>query len=142
MSVTYTQANSIISAKFLTDWAAAGRTEKIVLPNEKYKPEDPPSANYLVYNLVGLTGDPESIGLAGNRRFDRDNQMVVEIYTPQGTGDSYTGNLLSQIVINIFEAKKEDGIWYKKAYAKAVGAISNKWYKYIVYIDYTFTEIK
>ncbi|MCP4161577.1 MAG: hypothetical protein GY760_16005 [Deltaproteobacteria bacterium] len=142
MSVTYTQANSIISAKFVTDWATAGRTEDLILPNDSYTPPDPPIASYVTYNLVGLRGDPESIGLSGNRRFDRDNQMVVEIYTPLANGDSYTGNLLAQTVIDIFESKKENEIWYKTAFSKEVGNIDDKWFKYIVYIDYTFTEIK
>jgi hypothetical protein len=142
MSVNYIEAGSIISLKFSTDWAAAGRTEKVVTPNESYTPPDPYNLPWLQYDIVGLTGDPESIGKEGNRRFDRDNQLVVEVNTPIGDGNTYLSNTLIQTVLDIFEGKKENGIWYKNGYAREVGPIDDKWYRSLIFINITFTEIK
>lgn len=82
----------------------------------------------------------KTLGEAGNRVFERDGLILVQIFTLANTG-TLVANTLGQSVIDIFEGARFGGVVVTTMTARKVGT-DGKWFQVLTEGTYDYDQIK
>ncbi len=107
---------------------------------------DPPPeewARFVVLQMgprPGRSGPQVNLGGVGNRKFERGALATIQVYTRKD-GGSDRGDELSQIAIEIFEAKEIDGLKFEGGLIREKG-VDGSWRVLHVEIPFYYTATK
>ena len=79
-------------------------------------------------------------GGPGNRIFERDGLILVQIFTPSNTGTA-EANSLGQSIVDIFEGSRFGGVVVTSMTARKVGT-DGKWFQVLAEGTYDYDELK
>lgn len=149
MSLTYEQARDEMHTMFKTAWDAAPQSmginvlysdakKQVPVTNDLDNNPDP----WARINITHTTGQQASLsGIAGSKRWDRLGLIIIEIFTPLGTGN-VLADQLAKIATDAFEGKvSPGGIWFRNVRLNEVGASGN-WWKNNIIAEFEYDEIK
>lgn len=129
-------ARETVYQRFEDIW---GATTAYTFGNEQFSP--PSDAFWVRLAVQHFTGNQESLGGAGNRKFSRAGQISIQLFSPLNSGmdtiDGYVHTLRA-----IFEGETLTGaIRCTDANAFEVG-VSNGWFQVNIDIAFEYEEIK
>lgn len=133
------QALQILLARWVSLW---GNTTPYRLDNEAWKPQDLPDGSpwaSLTFEPVTI-GRQHTLGAPGNRQFERQMLLFVEIHTPANTGAALSMSLVST-VLGIFEGWRDGGLWTREVNVPRQG---NDGKDYVVVVEalFSYYELK
>lgn len=132
---TLSTARESIYQRFATDW---GVTSDYTFDNEDFTPpEDTPWVRLVVRHT---SSNQVSLGSSGNRKFDRDGLVFVQVFTPLDQGSAVADALVEK-VLEIFEGKTIDLIRFTDVTPREVGPMDG-WYQVNVDAAFIWTERK
>lgn len=91
--MTEAQAQEAIAAAFVTGWAAAHPTMKVVLGNEANVADD----TWVRLSIPQRDRAQGSMGPVGSRRYDNRPLIAVQLYTPVDQGDAPLNALIDDV---------------------------------------------
>lgn len=143
MSMTYLQAANHLSEYFRDQWVANGRSQDLIaFEDRSFDTKDPAKDSYWV-SIANAEQDSEQASLAdysGKACFERTNLFAVTIYTSRN-GGLQLARQLAQEVVDMFERKTYQGIWFRNVRVNPIGA-DGLWYRYNVLTDLIFNQVK
>lgn len=134
-SLTIQEADHLLVSFFRDNWTAT----PIALEGEGYRPTRGTSYVELVTGNT-LSSGQSTQGASGARRFLRDYQGRVHVYTPNYGGTKAGWTIVDQVVA-LLEGKTTDGLWLLDAEARYLG-IDGDWTRHVVAFRYSYQEIK
>ncbi len=138
----YPTANEAFAQRFSDVWTPT--TFPFALENEKFTPPSVDSPTPWARMVVRHNaGTQDSLGPAGNRRFDRLGSLLVQVFTPLQEGTRQSKEL-TQTVIEGFEGTSITGttICFNDVIAREVGSSDDVWYMAVIEITFRYTEIR
>jgi len=130
-------ARETIYQAFVTGW---GATTQITFANESFTP--PVDASWVRLAVLHQTGNQETLGEVGNRRFRREGIISLQIFTPEGNTGLRAMDALVGTASPIFEGRTLTGpIWCTDANAYEVG-ISDGYYQFNIDINFAYEETR
>lgn len=135
---TIQQAIDEMFGVFKTSWDTVGYP--VAYPDKFFEiPADrTPWARINIQHVIG--GQTTLSNSVGNRNFEREGFISIQIFTPVGNGLqlNYT---LANMLLNAYEkANSNYGVWYKNARIQEAGR-DGDWQQSNVLIDFCYTEI-
>lgn len=149
MSLTFTQARDEILTVFKTAWdAGIETTGKVVIypdaKNQVPKTNDADSNPNLWarVSVVHDTGRQATLGGIGNRLFQREGSVTVQVFTPIGTGLSIADKVY-KIVVDAFEGKTSasGNVWFRNVRVNEIGP-EGTWFQANIIADFEYDEQK
>jgi len=120
---------------FIPAW---GSTCYVAYDNINFTP--PNNTKWMRFSIRNNDSNPISIGLEGNRRYDRYGFIFFQVFIPGDVG-TYDGDQLCETIINLFEGKRLEQIYFSKATYSEVGK-EDVWFQYNGRIEWEFIEVK
>lgn len=141
MSLTRAQArdviNGLVKSAVDTYNAAFNPDVQVVYEDVEPLPNDGVTSQLRVYIRHG-EGEQATLGSVGNRRFDRQGVVIVQVYTP--TGDGFTlDDTLATLARNCFEGVTSGGVWFRRVKAQEVGK-TGKYFQTNVTASFEYSE--
>jgi len=135
--MTSTQtARETIYQTFVTDWANA---TPVTFANEDFSP--PTDTPWVRLAVLHFTGNQETLGEVGNRRFRREGQISIQVFTPLNDGLRDIDALV-QSARQIFEGRTLTGpIWCTDSAVQEIGP-SDGWFQFNVDTDFAYEEVR
>lgn len=139
MTATFREAQDEMLALFKTVWDATGHPalyENVA--------DDPPTTAtpWARITLQHFPGGQRSLaGEAGARRWERNGQIIVQVFTPigKGTGEAYD---LAKIVADAYEGKATASqVWFRGVRVNNIGP-DGAWFQLNVIVQFTYDEVK
>lgn len=148
-SLTLTQARDEILTFFRTAWIANNESQNIPLffddahkavPGTADSNEAPlPWARVTLRHGNFFQGSLS--GSIGQRRFERNGILVIQIFTPLNDGLT-TADKLSIIALNSLEGKNTtNGVWFRNVRVNEIGPDGN-WFQTNIIAEFIYDEIK
>jgi hypothetical protein len=113
----------------------------IALDNQAFTP--PESATGIVWTRVSVqftSGEQDSLGNTGNRKFIKGGFLYIQVFTP--FGHATNGNdSLAEASLNLFEGVRLNDLWFKDGRIVTVGE-DGEWYQQNVVLEFEFEAIK
>lgn len=136
-STTLDEAVQAILNLFVTNW---GTTTPYQIENENFKP--PSTGSWVRVWLRHGPSAQVTLGQVGNRKFERDGSVLVNVFTNVGAGRG-AGDALAKQVRAIFEGKRitDTTIRFFQVPIQEA-APDGKWYQTNVIADFRYTEVK
>lgn len=132
---TIAESRKAIYDRFITEW---GNTSIFTFENEKFiPPEDTPWVRLSVRNI---TGEQETLGPIGLRKYDRRGIIAMQIFVLADTGLAQA-DALSKTAQDIFEGISFLGVHTDNSNIKESG-IDGKWLMMLVEIFFFYDETK
>lgn len=129
-------ARETIYQTFATDW---GVTSQFTFANENFEP--PANAPWVRLAVLHQTGNQETLGDVGFRRFRREGIISIQVFMPLNDGLRDIDALV-QMARQVFEGRTLTGpIWCTDANVSEAGP-SDGWYQFNVDIDFAYEETK
>lgn len=142
----YDAAADAIQARFKTQWdadsaAVAGSIPPVEWDNlEALTPPSAPWARVLIeHTLASQT----SMGETGNRIFERNGLVTIQVFVVQGQGVTLARQLGS-IAVNAFEGKTagpDEEIWFRNVRLNEIGP-SAKWFQVNALAEFIYSTLK
>lgn len=112
---TETEALNEVYTQFMTQW---GTTTPYTFENEGFTP--PTAAAWVRLSVIELAGGQQTLGRVSNRKYLRENQAVLQIFTPKDTGKLRSQELV-RLFRTIFEGARYSGLRFYDATWNTVG---------------------
>lgn len=134
--VTLSDITETILERFTSNWTA---TSVYTFENEDFTNPSPDTA-WVRLVVRGRGSKQWTLGQVGNRIFQRDNSIIVQIFTPKnkGTGPS---DVIVQAVRDLFEGVTFGYVQCYDANVKYLG-FDGLWYSVAVEVDFHYNETK
>ncbi len=140
MTATFDQANNEILALFKTAWDTTG----FIALYENLEGAKPITqvAHAKVTVRYGKGGQVSLANGAGNKRFERNGILTVQIFIPNGQGLSQ-GYTLGKTVTDAFEGKSTSpgNVWFRNVHLKPIGP-DGEWYQLNAIVEFLYDEVK
>lgn len=130
------EVRNIILNAFIDGWA--GQTE-VAYDNMEFDPPDGDTA-WVRLSVKPTFRTIASLGQEGNRRFRGFGMVIVQVFVPTNSA-TYNSDVLADAVLDIFEGKKIDGVWFQDTRIEQVGP-DGKWFQQNVLADFIYDENK
>jgi len=149
MSLTFQEARDEMHAMFKTAWDAGAESTGVQVLYADAKKAVPTtndaSSNPSPWARIAIThtggGQASLSGLSGNARWERLGLIIIEIFTPLGTG-GVLADKLAKIAKDAYEGKySPGGVWFRNVRLNEVGA-SGAWWKNNIIVEFEYDEIK
>ena len=131
-----TEARGIIQAQFELDWNS--RTE-VAYPNVEYTPTRDQS--WVRVAVDHNLSSQQTLGSVGNRVFRRLGLVFVQVFTEKNEGQKSSDELV-KAVLDIFEGKQLQGIWFRDARVQEIGIDEDNWFQVNISIEFQYDTIK
>lgn len=129
-------ARETIYQTFVTDWAA---TTAFTFANENFDP--PVAASWVRVSVLHQTGNQETLGGVGNRRFLREGIISIQVFSPLN-GGLRNQDALIQTARQIFEGRSLTGpIWCTDCNVFEVGP-SDGYHQFNVETNFAYEETR
>ena len=102
--------------------------------------EEPEGGEWIRVTVRHTTAPQVTLGRKTNRKFDRNGNIFIQVFTEAESGRE-SADLLAQEAVDLFEGEGFDGIDILNAESRETGA-DGKWYIILVECEFTFEEIK
>lgn len=143
--VNILQARDAIEKRWLAAW---GDTTAYTFDNEKLLPPAVVAANAASADIDSwvrlvvrhIISNQETIGAEGNRKFERQGKIVIQVFTPvdKGTADADTLVIAAGAV---FEGTRFEGLVCYAATPIEIG-VAERWYQTNVEVPFTYYDTK
>jgi hypothetical protein len=134
--MTKNQAKEYILERFVDNIGATPYT----FANDNYDP--PVSSEFVHFEVIENFSYQESLGVIGNRKYEREGIIRANIFTPVNTGTTSSDSIATTIR-TVFEGVSFDGIRCFDAIARDLTPdATNPWFQQIVEIEYQYTNTK
>lgn len=131
------EARKAITSTFLNSW---GSTTSVALENLPFQqPESSPWVRFIMQHNFGENAALGTNGL-GAGFFRRFGLIFVQVFTVRDTGTNQNDELC-QKVLDIFEGKHINDIWFSKCRVKDTGT-DGKFYQQNAIIEFQYDQIK
>ncbi len=100
----------------------------------------PPLTSWVRMSVRHDEREQETLGVVGNRKFESDGRVVVDIFTPVDEGAGAADDIV-QKVRDTFEGKTIDNIRYYNVISRESGP-DGKWNMVVVEVAFVYNEIK
>lgn len=145
-TLTYDEAADAIQDRFKVQWdadsaAVAGSVPPVEWDN--LEALDPPPSTWVRVKVEHTLGRQSSLGETGNRLFDREGLVTVQVFAPHGQGVTLARQLAS-IVVNAFEGKTagpDEQIWFRNVRMNELGP-TDKWFQVNVLSEFMYSTLK
>lgn len=138
---TLNQARAAVYQRFLDEWKdGADPLTAFCFGNEVLDNEEEWARCF----VISLPNAQETLGRPGNRKFKRQAQVQVNVYTAPGTGMSRADQLV-KVAMDMFEGRALLGTSVKlyEASSAEVGLVDNsRWFLSTVQATFDYEEIK
>lgn len=114
-------------------------TTHLDLGNENFKP--PASGIWCRFEVRHETGNQETLGAVGNRKFERTGFAVAQVFGPVDAGQ-YATTEKARTVRDLFEGQTISGIRIFGVALQHVGVSEKRWYQVNVPVRFEHTELK
>ncbi len=132
---TFAAAKESILQQFVTDW---GANSAYTFDNEDFRP--PVDAPWVRLAIRHIASIQTSIGGLGNRKFDREGLVLIQIFGRLDRGTKAVDDL-AELALAIYEGKSIDNIWFTSTVIREVGPLDG-WYQISLDSQFTWTEKK
>lgn len=132
---TIAESRKSIYDRFITQW---GSTSAFTFENEKFTP--PPELPWVRLSVRNLTGEQETLGPIGLRKYDRRGIIAIQVFVLADTGLSQA-DALSKTAQDIFEGVSFSGVHTDNSNIRENG-IDGKWLMMLVEIFFFYDETK
>jgi len=135
----FDDAREAIYLAFATVWDV-GPVSGYTFDNEDYTPPD--ASPWVRLSVRHQSSRQDTLGKTGNRKFERDGTVLIQVFGLAGKGTEETGDLAKQAA-DIFEGVTLAGttVRFNAVDIRETGA-SGKWYGMLVDAPFTYEEIK
>ena len=133
---TRNEAREAIYQAFIDDW---GTTTPYWFDNEVADTEE--VAEWCRLTVRHSLASQETLGINGNRKFDRAGRVIIQIFVKLGAATTRLDELSTK-VIEIFEGKTIGGILFTAVTVREIGEDNQKWFNVNVEAPFNYTEIK
>ncbi len=141
MSLTRTQARDEILALFKASWEAQPAPIPTVLYDDKAPAPTSGDKAWARVSVLHNDGDQQTLGEVGNRRFNRLGIVIVQVFTPFGSG-LVSADTIVPVAVNAFEGNKTPGgVWFRHVYSRDIGK-TGQWHQTNVFADFEYDEVK
>ena len=127
-------AREALYQAFVNGWAGA---TDVVFQNDDYTEGSTAWARFIVNNE---TAAQNSIGIVGNRHFERSGRIFVQIFIPINTGLA-AGDTLAELAQTILEGKTISGVHIYGVSVREVGP-ENNWFYMLVEAPFKYFTTK
>lgn len=131
------EAKKAVVDAFLTAWN--DQTE-VALDNHPFDSERDGLTSWVRAVVRNVGGGQRTLGPVGNRKYDRDANFIVQVFTESGRG-SGPADTLAQAVIDAMEGKTIDQIYLFDAVSTEIG-VEGRWYQVNVTVAIRYIEVK
>ena len=108
--------------------------------NENYDPAV--DTEWVLFEVLELSSFQETLGVSGNRKYERSGLVQARIFTPINEGTSLSDSIATTIRTT-FEGISFDGIrCYDAVSRQTAPDPKNTWFQQIVEIYFEYTDIK
>ena len=130
-------AREALTQAWTTGWAGA---TPVVFANEEL---DPPAAPWVRFSVLHQTGQQETLGGEGNRRFLRSGIVSIQVFVPSGQGGLRNSDALVHTARAIFEGKNFslNTLRCTNASVREIGEAEG-FYQTNIEIDFNYEETK
>lgn len=101
----------------------------------------PSNSPWVIFEIRNISGDPETYGNRGKRRWRRRGMISAQVFTPQGTGTSAGDTICEEFKV-IFEGDRLDSITFKECQYNEVGINASGWMQHNITCFYFFDETR
>lgn len=101
----------------------------------------PDAAGWLRLVVRHRSGEQETLGPIGSRKFERVGSVIVQVFTPLDEGTSVSDTLVD-LVREVFEGKTLSGIRFAGVTTREIGPTVDKWYQVNVDAPFNYDETK
>ena len=122
------------------------RPQRLTLDNEKFK--EPESGEWVRLVVRHSVREQETLGSAGNRRFQSDASLVAQVFTdqsfaaPERPEDRLVrSDELAQEIADLFGSTSFDGLSFQAASAREAGQ-DGKWFLNVVEVPFTYEDVR
>jgi hypothetical protein len=135
----YATEAATILGRLKTEW---DDTTPIAWPNVDFTP---PATAWIRPTLLASDAARREMGATGTRTFRHHGLLLVQVFTPEGSGDGSARTYAEQ-VCGIFRGVQAGGITYEgptgeAPTARGDGRDGNGWYMWTVTVPYTRDEL-
>lgn len=133
--MTRDEVKDAILSYFITQW---GSTCPVAYDNIEFTPPD--NAKWIRLSVRNNDTNNLSIGVKGNRRFERYGFIFFQVFIPGDSG-TYDGDQLCNAIVDLFEGEKIQNIYFPKGTYTEYGK-EDVWFQYNGSISWEFIEVK
>lgn len=136
--MTPKEARNAIFTRYLDEFS--GQFD-IALDNQPFTPpEAGEGVKWVRVNVQFNTGNQDSLGTEGNRKFVKRGFLFVQVFTPVGhaTNDN---DELAQDSLDLFDGERLGDLWFQDGRIVTIGP-DGEWYQQNVVLELTFEAIK
>lgn len=134
--MTKDAAKEFILQRFVDNIGATPYT----FPNENYDP--PTDSEFIHFEVVEDTSYQETLGVTGNRKYEREGLIRARIFTPVNSGTALSDSLATTIRTT-FEGVSFDGIRCFDCTARDLAPEpQTPWFQQLVEIEFQYTDTK
>ncbi len=127
---TQSQAKEAIYGAFKSGWS-----NPYYFDNEVVETED---GNWARLTVRHSTSNQETLGPVGNRKFQRNGNVIVQLFTKLGEATDDVDSL-SATIRAIFEGKTISGVNFSSVNVREIGP-SGAWYQTNIEAPFNYTE--
>ncbi|WP_299085064.1 phage tail terminator-like protein [uncultured Paraglaciecola sp.] len=133
---TLDQAQQAINDRFIAAW---GSTTPFSFTNEMPASNDISTSWVRLVSRLAVSGQ-RSLGQSGNRKYDRNGIIFVQVFSPINQGSS-SGTALAKQIEDLYEGERFNGVVGQDSIIRDIGP-DGEWYQLQVEINFTYEEIK
>jgi len=138
------EARDLINSAILTGWRSyPGGLDEDALYFQGRKKDGPPDTviTWCRTEVKHLIGGSQSLsGEAGKALYTRPLTVTLQLFTPFNDGLTVNDNL-SQYLVEIFQGKAFNSLWFRDVFSTEVGGRSN-WYQTNIFASGEYTQLK
>ena len=136
MSLTKAAAKELILERLDTGYS----TTAYVFQNEKFKP--PVDTAWIRFSVFERTSFQQTMGITGNRKFERAGSILVNIFTPLDEGTKESDDIADELRV-LFEGVTFTGVRCYNVVARELGPSDDgAWYQQNLEVFYDYDQIK
>ena len=147
----FSDARNAMFERFWTDWQALAPAQNDgVVPEVRWQGDDSgtkpdASAAWARITINHATAGQETLGTVGNRCFERNGTVIIQVFAPLSRGEGLTqAEALAMIAQNAFEGKTAGPggeIWFRDVVINEIGPDA-AWFQINVSATFTYDELK
>lgn len=139
---TLPEATEAICQRFNDAWADRTPVEwPNVIPDDGKPKLSHGNVSYASVHIKHEDSDQHTLGEKGNRVFQREGQVIVQVFVPAGKRGLEEADTLAKAASDAFEGETFGGVSYHRVSARTVG-LDGPWYQMNVTADYEFDEVR
>jgi hypothetical protein len=136
--VTPSEVRNEIFTRYLTEFSGQF---SIALDNQPFvPPETGEGVKWVRISVIFNDGFQSSLGIVGNRKFEKQGNLFMQIFTPIGHATNDNDELVENS-LNLFEGGRIGDLWFNNGRVVTVGP-DGEWYQQNAVLDIIYQTVK